>query len=197
VSFVNSPYTWTRTLLGNPPVITSLSPDTKKAGGVAFTLTIQGEGFQHVAVVNWSGTNLSTTYDSSNQLTAQVSAGLISAPAYILVTVTSLDQLVSDPVIFTLENTVPTISGLFPDHKRVGSDVFAMTDIGNGFVGRSQIVWEGAMLETIFVDRSHLLVDVLTEKLTDAKRVVIVIKNPEPGESLSNKLIFNIERLRL
>jgi hypothetical protein len=148
-------------------------------------------------VVNWSGTNLSTTYDSSNQLTAQVSASLVSAPAYILVTVTNPDQLVSDPVIFTVENTVLTISSLSPDHKLVGSDAFAMTVIGNGFVSESQEVWNGAMLETIFVDSSHLLVDVSAEKLTDAVRVVVVIKNPEPGERLSNKLIFNIEGLRL
>jgi hypothetical protein len=72
-----------------------------------------------------------------------------------------------------------------------------MTVIGNGFVSGSQVVWDGAILETIFVDSSHLQVNVSAEKLTDARRVVVVIKNPEPGESLSNKLIFNIEGLRL
>jgi hypothetical protein len=134
-------------------------------------------------VVNWSGTNLSTTYDSSNQLTAQVSASLISTSAYILVTVTNPDQLVSDPVIFTGENTVPTISSLSPNHKRVGSDAFAMVVFGNCFVSGSQVVWDGAMLETIFADSSHLLVGVSAEKLTDARRVVVVIKTRSPGKA--------------
>ncbi len=58
--------------------ITSLSPDLVAAGSAAFTLTVDGVGFEPISVVRWNGAALATTFVSPNQLTAQVPAPLIT-----------------------------------------------------------------------------------------------------------------------
>ena len=55
----------------NPvPATTGLSPDTATAGGSAFTLTVNGSGFIDGSVVRWDGSDRTTTFVSSSQLSA-------------------------------------------------------------------------------------------------------------------------------
>jgi hypothetical protein len=59
----------------NPkPAITSLSPNAAAAGSVAFSLTVNGTGFISSSVVRWNGTARTTTYVSSTQLQAAITA---------------------------------------------------------------------------------------------------------------------------
>src|SRR5579872_1483214 len=59
-------------------VIDSLNPNAATAGGTAFILTVNGTGFASDAAVQWDGQGLPTTFVSATQLTASVSASLIS-----------------------------------------------------------------------------------------------------------------------
>lgn len=63
----------------NTPTIGSLSPSTAVHGGAQFTLTVNGAGYSPAAVVSFGGTNLTTTFVNSGQLTAIVTAALIAA----------------------------------------------------------------------------------------------------------------------
>ena len=61
--------------LGNPvPTITGLSPFFAAPEGSAFTLTVNGTGFVHGAVVRWNSLDRATTRVSSTQLTAAIAA---------------------------------------------------------------------------------------------------------------------------
>jgi hypothetical protein len=59
--------------------IVSLSPDLALAGSQAFTLTVQGVGFEPTSVVRWNNSALATTFVSPNELTAEVQAGLVAS----------------------------------------------------------------------------------------------------------------------
>ncbi len=62
------------------PLITSVSPVSALPGGAQFTLTVNGVNFvSGRSTVKWNSTTLTTTYVSSHQLTATVTAGLIAA----------------------------------------------------------------------------------------------------------------------
>jgi len=91
--------------------ITSLWPTSVAAGGSAFTLGVVGIDFTSGATVQWNGTSLPTTFVSATQLTASVSASLITAVGTASVSVSSGGQT-SVPVLFTissgLETTCPT-----------------------------------------------------------------------------------------
>lgn len=63
----------------NPvPTLTSLSPSSTAAGGPTFTLTLTGSDFIPTSQVMWNGTQVPTTYESSNSLTAQIPASDVS-----------------------------------------------------------------------------------------------------------------------
>jgi hypothetical protein len=72
----------------NPsPVLTSISPTGATAGGAGFTLTVNGSSFISGSVVKWGGSNRTTTYVRSTQLTAAISASDIASAGTVQVTV--------------------------------------------------------------------------------------------------------------
>ena len=78
--------------VGNPapnpvPVISGISPAYTSTDGAAFTLTVNGSAFLVNSTVYWGSTALSTTYVSSSQLTAQVTASQIATGGITAITV--------------------------------------------------------------------------------------------------------------
>ncbi|MGB9075150.1 MAG: IPT/TIG domain-containing protein [Terriglobales bacterium] len=67
------------------PTVTELVPPNANAGGMAFTLTVNGSGFGTDAVVYWGTTPQSTMYLSGNQVTAQIPAADIMNPGMVAV----------------------------------------------------------------------------------------------------------------
>lgn len=64
-----------------------LSPTSAVPGGAAFTLTVNGSGFVSGATVLWNGNPRTTTFVSSSQLTASITAADISLPGTAFVSV--------------------------------------------------------------------------------------------------------------
>ena len=71
----------------NAPTITFLSPSSAIAGGATFSLTVNGTQFDPTAMVQFNGSALSTTFVSSTQLQAAVSASAIASPGTASITV--------------------------------------------------------------------------------------------------------------
>ncbi len=72
---------------GSTPQIALLSPSFAVAGGAAFTLTVNGVNFDPAAVVQLNGTSRTTTFISSTQLQAAISASDITSPGVSTITV--------------------------------------------------------------------------------------------------------------
>jgi CSLREA domain-containing protein len=92
------PFTITRANLF--PVITTLIPDTRPAGGPAFTLTVNGGNFvDQSSVVRWNGIARPTTFVSTSQLTADIPAADLAAmgPASVTVSNSPPGGGISDP----------------------------------------------------------------------------------------------------
>lgn len=69
------------------PTIQSLNPTSANAGGPTFTLQVNGSNFATGATVQWNGANRPTTFISSTQLNAQISAADIATTGTANVTV--------------------------------------------------------------------------------------------------------------
>src|ERR1035437_8059780 len=106
IKFGNDPSAWTAQVINPGPVssstysfnvqapvpaITSLSPPSATAGGLAFNLTVSGTTFDQGSIVRWNGANLPTTPTVSSglttALTAQVPASDIASGGPATVTV--------------------------------------------------------------------------------------------------------------
>lgn len=72
----------------NPaPNLGSISPSNAPAGALAFTLTVNGSNFVASSTVQWDGSSRTTTFISSSQLQAQITATDLATPGKITVTV--------------------------------------------------------------------------------------------------------------
>lgn len=70
---VSSPVTFN--VVPNPqPVLTGMYPATAAVGTPSLTLTLNGSGFSPNSVVRWNGSDRATTFVSSSQITATVTA---------------------------------------------------------------------------------------------------------------------------
>ena len=83
------------------PVINSISPTSAEAGANSFTLSISGDNFVSGSVVRWNGGNRPTTFISSRQLTAAISALDIAGTGAVPVTVSNPDGN-SNEITFTI-----------------------------------------------------------------------------------------------
>jgi IPT/TIG domain len=105
------------------PVITSISPSSATARGAQFVLKVNGNDFVRGAQVNWNGVARMTSFVSSHQLLASISAVDIAQPGTVLVSVfnppqnvTTISGAIGNPmsvckgklssaVVFTIANT--------------------------------------------------------------------------------------------
>ncbi|MGH9847117.1 MAG: BACON domain-containing protein, partial [Blastocatellia bacterium] len=122
------------------PVLTALSPNSAVAGGPRFTLMASGSGFVVGSVVQWNGAARTTTYVSSTQLLAAISASDVATAGTASVTVLNPPPGggVSNALGFTINPAIvcPIISGLNPASGMVGSQV---TITGANFTGVSAV----------------------------------------------------------
>jgi uncharacterized repeat protein (TIGR01451 family) len=80
-----------QTIAGNAPVpvLTSLSPSNAYVGSNAFTLTVEGADFISTSTVLWNGGSRATTFVSSTQLQAAITAADIATAGSATVTVST------------------------------------------------------------------------------------------------------------
>src|SRR5258708_31591857 len=95
-----------------PFVNQPLVPTTVVPGSAAFTLTVNGTGFVSGSVVNWNGSPRTTTFVSSSQLTASISAADVATANTTVVTVAnpSPGGGRSNSASFEITNGTPSIS---------------------------------------------------------------------------------------
>ena len=69
------------------PMVSTISPDSATAGGNQFVLTINGSDFRRDSSVSWNGSFRTTSFVSTHQLVATITATDIAQPGMLLVLV--------------------------------------------------------------------------------------------------------------
>ncbi len=72
--------------------LTSLSPGRAVTSGSSFTLSVRGTGFRNGLRVQWNGSDRTTTFVSTTELQATISAGDIGSNGVIVITVSDPNQ---------------------------------------------------------------------------------------------------------
>ena len=177
------------------PTITSLSPDWATAGGPAFTLTVNGANFVSGSTVQWDGAARTTTFVSSTQLTAAITAADIATAGTANVTVVNPAPGggTSNAFPFTITNPAPAITSLSPDSATMGGPAFTLTVNGSNFVSDSTVHWDGSPRTTAFVSSTRLTADITAADIATVGTVSVTVVNLlAPGGGTSNALSFTI-----
>jgi YD repeat-containing protein len=186
--------TFTITATNPAPTLTSIAPSTATAGGNAFTLTVNGTNFVITSKVRWNGNDRTTTYLSTTQLQAAISASDIATGATIQVTVfnptpgggTSAAQT------FTVNNPVPTLTSISPTNALVGSGALTLTVTGTNFVSGSVVRWNGSDRTTTFSSNTQLTAQIAATDVSTAGTAQVTVFTPTPGGGTSGAQTFTI-----
>lgn len=190
----NRPTMWSPTALGSLPQINGLSPALATVGGPDLTLVITGENFVDGATVRWGSTNLPTTFGSSNQLTAIVSAAHLASAGTVQVTVRNPgSDLDSNAVTFVVRNPVPVISGLNPASVSAGGAAFVLTVNGSNLVNGATVLWNGVACPTTYVNSSQLTASINESYIAQGRTISVMVRNPEPDSQISNTMLFVVQ----
>src|SRR6266404_7229863 len=110
-----------------PQINQPTAPATATPGGAAFTLTVNGTGFVPGASVNWNGSPRSTTFISSSQVAASISASDIATAG--MATITAVNPApgggVSNSVFLAITNPAASLTFARSD-VMVGSGAIAV-----------------------------------------------------------------------
>ncbi len=179
----------------NPlPSVSSLSPDNTLVGGADFTLTVNGSGFISSSVIRWNGSDRTTTFVSSVQLTATVPASDIAAAGTAQVTVftPSPGGGTSNAATFAINNPLPDVSSLTPPSLLVGGADFTLTVNGSSFIADSVVQWNGTDRTTTFVSATELQAAIPAADIAVAGTAQVTVVNPAPGGGTSSALTVTI-----
>ncbi len=96
----------------------------------------------------------------------------------------------SNVMTFTINNPLPSITGLSQAGAAVGSGAITLNVSGSGFDPASVVQWNGTNLPTTFLDSSSLSATVPTTNLLQLGNYSVSVFNPAPGGGFSASLPF-------
>jgi hypothetical protein len=181
--------------VANPvPALANISPNTITAGSAAFTLTLNGSNFANGSVVKVNGSSRSTTFSSSTQITAAISASDIASAGTISVTVfnPAPGGGTSAAVTLTVNNPQPSLTSMTPTSVNAGSAAFTLTLNGSNFIPSSVVQVNGSNRTTTFVSGSQLTAQITGADVSAGGNLAITVVNPSPGGGTSAALTFAV-----
>jgi outer membrane protein assembly factor BamB len=186
---------FTITAIPPAPTITSLSPASLPVGSAAFQLTVTGTNFTAGATVIWNGTTIPTVFQSSTQLTAQVTTLQIDNVASIPVAVANdaFSGGTSNVSNFTVTASapVPTLTALSPNSIPANSGTVQLTLTGTNFTPQTQ-VFGGSFAAPTYVSATEITFSYYSAYSSPGTAVSVTVDDPASGYVYSNALLLTI-----
>lgn len=165
------------------PTLLSVSPTSGTAGTASLLLTVTGSNFVSTSVVQWNGSPRATTFISSTQLQASLTATDLTGGGVGAVTVfnPAPGGGSSGSINLTINNPAPTITSISPNSVFAGGAAFTLTINGTGFTTQTQVRINGTQRTAAFVSGTQLTVQMATTDIATAGTLTISVNNPVPG----------------
>jgi hypothetical protein len=177
------------------PTLTSLNPGNIHSGGPAFTLTVNGTHFVSGATVRWNGAARATTFVSSTQITAAITAADIASAGWASVqAMNPWISATSNSLFFQIQgnNSLPTLTSLSPASATAGGPAFTLTVNGTNFVSGAVVRWNSVNRATTFVSAAQLTAVIGATDIASPGSANITVFNPVLGGGTSNGLALTI-----
>jgi urease gamma subunit len=182
--------------VSSKPIVTSTSPGSRGQGASSQTVTVTGSHFLSGASAAFSGTGItvnSTTFNSSTELTLNVSLASNATVGARSVTVTNPDSGTSTGSnVFTV-NTAPSVESTNPSSRGQGASSQTIAIKGKNFVnGASASFGAGiAVNSTTFKSSTELTANVTVEGTAATGTRAVTVTNPDAGVGSANSFTVN------
>lgn len=165
------------------PSITSLSPSSVTVGAAAFTLTVNGADFVRGSTVELGGSTRTTTYVSTTELTASISASDVATLGSFGVTVVNPAPGggSSGSSALVVGNPLPTVASVSPTSIAAGGPAPVLSVTGTNFMTTSTVQWNGSARTTTYVSPTLLTASLSAADIAAVGTASIDVVNPSPG----------------
>lgn len=174
------------------PPIASLSPDSANAGDPGFLLSVIGSEFLDGAIVRWNGSIRPTTFVSEFEVDATIDAADLVAGKTVYVTVRNPNGGVSNSLLFTINNPVPSLTSVSPTQVTGGGAAFTLTVQGSNFVPNSIVRWNGSDRATTYVSDVELQASITAADIATGGEVQITVYNPAPSGGVTSAVSVQV-----
>src|SRR5260370_828668 len=179
---------------GSPstPTLTAISPTSAVDGSSPITLTATGANFVSGSTVQVNGGNRSTTFVSSTQLTATLTAADLAIAGSLSITVSTPGGGTSGALTFTVNNPAPSLASISPTTIAAGSGAFTLTVNGGNFVNGSVVQVNGSGRATTFASSTQLTATILASDIASSGTLSISVTNAAPGGGTTSALTLTV-----
>ena len=176
------------------PTISNLSPASANTGVAGQVVAINGTNFVTNSAATYNNIVHTVTFVSSTQLQIQLTAADLATAGSFAVVVTNPAPGggVSNSENFSVNDAVPTISGLSPASANAGAPAQTLTVNGMNFVSGSAVTYNNVVHAAAFVSATQLQIQLTTADLATAGSFPVAVTNPSPGGGLSNSVNFAV-----
>jgi trimeric autotransporter adhesin len=150
------------------PTVTSVAPSNVIIGSGAFTLSVNGNGFQNTTTLQVGSVAVPAAFVSSNQLTATVPASLVTTAGTLLVVAANGSLSSRASVSLEIDNSAPVITGFAPSSLVAGSGAQPLSVTGTGFLPTTLIQVGGKARTTTYVSATQVSVALTADDTASA-----------------------------
>jgi hypothetical protein len=182
--------------VSSKPTVASASPSSRGQGAGSQTITVTGSHFLGGAAATFSGTGIavnSTTVDSSNELTLNISLTGTATTGPRSVTVTNADSGTGTGTnVFTVD-AAPSVESASPSSRGQGASSQTVTVKGKNFVsGATASFGAGiAVNSTTFKSSTELTANVTVEGTAVTGPRTVTVTNPDAGAGSASIFTVN------
>ena len=161
----------------------ALAVTAPAAGVPTGTVTVSDGTLNCLAALPATGCNLTFTNPGVRNLTATYAGDAHFNPS------------TSPAVAQTVNNLVPTITGISPTWSALGGPGFTLTVNGTNFFNGTTVRWNGADRLTTFVNSTQLTAFIPATDLTTGGTMSITVAHPGPAGDLSNTMTQKVSAI--
>lgn len=179
----------------NPsPVITQFSPAFVAVGSGPVTVMVTGTGFVPSTTIQVAGSARPTTFVSSTQVSASLTAADFGTGSALAITAVNGGPGGGTSVAGALpvNNAMPAITQLAPATVLVGATPPTLTVTGSGFVATTVLRVNGAARATTVSSATQLTTPLTAADVATAGTLTITALTPAPGGGASAALIVTV-----
>jgi trimeric autotransporter adhesin len=174
----------------NPaPTIGSVSPTSEVTGTASPFVAVTGTGFVPTTIIHVNGTERTTTFTNSTQVSLALTAADLSAAASLSLTAVNPapggGTSATATVAVVASSPAPAITSVNPATELVGASSPVIAVTGTGFTGSTVIDVNGGARATTFSSATQVNVTLTAADVSTTGSVSLTAVNPPPGGGTS------------
>ncbi len=165
------------------PTITSISPSSIPMGSAATTNIVNGSNFHSLSSVEWASSPIPTTFINPNQLTAEVSASLLTAHGQrnVFVRNGTSSTLTSNTLQVSVLTPAPSLSVSLPGSLIAGSPGTTVSLLGSSLLSGGALSLNGVPRAFTHISDIEISIGLSAIDLASSSTLSFTFTNPLPN----------------